>query len=86
MLRAKCSASPSDTRKTMVTLALRLFESTPSSSSRLYTMSFSFSLRKCFALMPRTKLMASIMLDFPEPFGPMMQVNLSNGPISWSPS
>jgi hypothetical protein len=37
-------------------------------------MSFNFSDRRWDDLTPKTKEMASILFDFPEPLGPMMEV------------
>lgn len=45
----------------------------------------SFRTRKFSPCSPRTKEIASIKFDLPEPFGPTTAVNLLKGPMMWTP-
>ena len=48
-------------------------------------LTLSFLTRRFFVDSPRTKLIASIRFDLPEPLGPMIAVNALNGPIRIEP-
>eukprot|EP00957_Ditylum_brightwellii_P043667 3310209-Ditylum_brightwellii.AAC.1 len=48
--------------------------------------SFIWEDRKSRDCTPRTKEMASIRLDLPEPLGPMTEVKSWKGPILWVPA
>ena len=83
MCREKTVSTPSSASYTSLTYAVR--RSSLSARSNEYTRSRSAAPRSCADCTPSTNEMASIRLDLPLPFGPMMDVNCLNGPITWWP-
>ena len=83
MCREKTVSTPSSASYTSLTYAVR--RSSLSARSNEYTRSRSAAPRSCADCTPSTNEMASMRLDLPLPFGPMMDVNCLNGPITWWP-
>mmetsp|Transcript_7623 Transcript_7623/g.47040 ORF Transcript_7623/g.47040 Transcript_7623/m.47040 type:complete len:219 (+) Transcript_7623:3579-4235(+) len=80
MILVKCTSFPSAISYASLTKDFDVCPLFP--PSPLYTRSFNAAPRNWLDLTPKTKLMASIRLDFPDPFGPTMAVKFRNGPIT----